>query len=225
MTPAFAALRDIAVGRTPADNALLQNCRLEGFGTRAFGREPILDLFRRAPIDLSDTKEALESPCAILAMQGDRAIYADVCDGRVARLWVLGPEALDAPESAVSVPHDLDLSQFEADVMFDYIDHPDLDRSDAARLTELAHPNRMSGAGLPEFSRRSFVVRAFSATGQTAALIVCAGAHDAVRRKPISVNIALTAGASNSDDEGGVRLIIDHAGLSRCVERNWTPRL
>ena len=108
MTPAFAVLRDIAAGRAPSDGALLQNCRLEGFGTRAFGREPILDLFRRAPIDLSEAPGALESPHAILAMQDDKAIVADLYDGRVTRLWVLGVEVLDAPEAAVSVPHDLD---------------------------------------------------------------------------------------------------------------------
>ena len=82
----------------------------------------------------------------------------------------------------------------------------------------------MSDCGLPEFSRRSLVIRAFSAADRTAALIVCAGALEGIRRKPFSVLVALAADSSSSHD-GGFQLTVDRAGLSRCIERAWTPRL
>ena len=220
MTPASTALREIAAGLIPADNALLQNCRLEGFGTRAFGREPILDLFRRSPIDFSETLDALESPRALLLVQDKKAIFADLHEGRFTRLWVFGDETLGALEPSVSVPRDLDLSQLEGDVVFDGADHPHLHSSDARRLTELAQPRRMAGLDLPEFSRRSIIVRAFSDLDRMAALIVSAGASGASQRKPLSVNVALLAGASCAP-----RVVIDRAGLASCSERLWRPRL
>ena len=110
---------------------------------------------------------------------------------------MLGSERLDAPEVSVSVPRDLDLTQSEADLMFDAADHPDLDSAGAATLADLKPPD------LAVFSSRLFIVRAFSAGARVAALAVCAGASDAARRKPFSVNVAVM----------GSRSIIDQAWL------------
>ena len=224
MTPAFAALREIAAGRLPADNALLQNCRLEGFGARVFGREPILDLFRRSPINLSETAAAVESPRALLVVQGDQAIFADLHEGRFTRLWALGDETLGAPEPSVSVPRDLDLSQFDADVLFDPADHPDLESSGAATISCLTRPDS-TAALLPQvFSRRTFVVRTFSNGGRTASLMVCAGALEAIARKPFSVNVALLSEGS-MDGHVTSLVVVDQAGFVRASQSAWTPRL
>ena len=223
MTPAFAAMREIAAGRAPADYGLLQNCRLEGFGIQAFGREPILDLFRRAPMDLSQAWTVLESPRALLVVDDDRAIFADLHDARVSRLWVLGTEGLATPEPAVCVARDLDLSQTEAALMFDAFDHPDLDAAGGARLARLAQPSGLTGFGLPEFSRRTFVVRAFSTADRVAALVICAGALDAVERKPFTVNLALLATTDTGRES--MRVVVDRAGLLGCRQRPWTPRV
>ena len=227
MTVAFAALRDIVAGRAPRNDALLQNCRLTGFGTKAFGREPTLDLFRQAPIELTADFTAVESPIAVFAAFGDKAVFADVYDGRVARIWVLGGDLLGPAELVVSVPHDLDLSQCEADVFFDPADHPHLEAGDATILAQtaaaLARPEAGLGAGLPGFSRRMFVVRAFSASGRVATLMICAGALDGSSRKPFSVGVALVVDSTQPASTGTV--VIDRAELLRCRERPWTPRL
>ena len=227
MTVAFAALREIVVGRQPAGDALLQNCRLEGFGARVFGREPILDLFRRFPIALPEAVDPPESPRALLAIHQDRAVFADLHDGRIARLWVLGPDRAGAPEPEVCVPRDLDLTQFEGDAVFDPADHPDLASAGGAALARiarsLARGEGETGNDLPTFSRRAFVIRAFSSGDQVAALIVLAGASDAARRKPVSFNAALVVKASA--DLRLPTLVLDRAGLELSHERPWTPRL
>ena len=230
MSAAFEAVRAIAAGRKPADFALLQNARFEGLGARAFGREPILGLFAHAPLEVSDTSEVYETPRNLLAVEGDSALFADLHDGRVVRLWALGASEAGAPEPSVSVARDLDMSQFEDDVFFDPAYHVDLAPDDATALRSVAvaltQPEAQSGGlAIPDvFSCRAFVTRAFSARGHVCALIVLAGASDPVRRKPFSVNAALTFAAGDIAGHTA-KLILDQAGLRADYSKQWTPRI
>ena len=119
------------------------------------------------------------------------------------------------------MPHDLDLTQLEGGVVFDPADHTELDQIDAGRLPALA---AAAGVDLPSFSRRAFAARAFSSGGRLATLIVAAGALDAARRKPFSVNVALLAGAPAGREESPI-IVVDRAALIGARERAWTPRL
>lgn len=227
MSAALDALRELVAGR-PVGEALLQNCRLEGFGVRAFGREAILELFRRSPIDLPATLDATRTPRGLLAEYEGGAIFADLHGEHIARLWVLGSAVTGEAEPEVSVARDLDLMQAEGDVFFDPENHPELAPNDAAALLQTIKKsirvNDASLLDLPAFSRRAFVVRAVSSGTRIAAMIVVAGAFDGFKRKPFSVNAALIMNVQKPGD-GKSHWVIDQAGLIRNRERNWTPRL
>lgn len=227
MSAALDALRELAAGR-PCDEALLQNCRLEGFGIRVFGREAILELFRRSPIDLPATPDGAWSRRGLLALYEGGAIFADLHEERLVHLWVLGSALTGEAEPEVSVARDLDLTQAEGDVFFDPEDHPELAPHDAAALRETIKKSIKVGNAdfqdLPSFSRRAFVVRAFSSGQRIAAMIVVAGAIDGFKRKPFSVNATLIMDAPKSAD-AKPNWVIDQAGLTRSREQHWTPRL
>ena len=230
MSAAFDAVRAIAMGRKPVDFALLQNTRFEGLGARAFGREPILGLFAHAPLEVTNLSEVHETPRNLLVVEGDSALFADLQDGRVVRLWALGASEAGAPEPSISVARDLDLSQFEDDVFFDPANHPDLAPDDSPALRSVAvaltKPEvQAGGLAIPNvFSCRAFVTRAFSARGHVCALIVLAGASDVTRRRPFSVNAALTF-ASGDGAGHTAKLVIDEAGFQACRDAEWTPRI
>ena len=230
MSDAFAAVRDIAAGRRPANFALLQNTRFEGFGVRAFGREPILGLFARAPIAFSDNARVHETPRNLAAIEGDKAAFADLHDGRVVRLWAFGAEAVGVDEPSISVGRDLDLSQSEDDVFFDPADHPDLAAADGGVLrsvaTTLARPasGPMALAVPDVFSVRVFVTRAFSAGSHVVALLVLAGSVSGERRKPFGANALLSFGADAGEARDPV-LTLDTAGMKASIDAAWTPRV
>ncbi len=162
----------------PGSTAPLANTiTLHAWGFETFGRTDALDLFARHPLALSATPHVLAAPgaLAVLDVTPDGlpiGVFADVADGVLARLWVVGPTAGDATtEPTVPVASDDFLSQDRTACAGDAIDHPALDAAAwphveagaAAALQDVSEPAASS-------SSRAVVVRAFSSGDAFAAL-------------------------------------------------------
>jgi len=162
---ALDAMTAVAIGEAPPQ--LLGACRLEVGGFDAFGIEAIGDAFRRDPVALASAR-TVEDMTQFAAIVDDQAIFADLYDGNIGRLWRAGRSAPHAPEPFVAVPFDPDLRQARGDVEFAASDHPGL-AQDAAALVR--------SAGLKILARdptawrsRAFCIRAFGTTTRGAAL-------------------------------------------------------
>ena len=162
---AVAAIAAIAGGRRC--DRLLESCRLEVGGFDAFGVEAIGDAFRRDPLALS-AAATVEDDAHFASVVDGQAIFADLYDGHVGRLWRVGRSAPHAAEPFVAVAFDPDLRQARGDVAFDHVDHRGL-AVDAA--------TRVRGCGLDILARdpaawrsRAFCIRAFGSAGRGAAL-------------------------------------------------------
>ena len=168
-----ALLRGLPGSTAPLANTL----SVHAWGFETFGRTDALDLFARHPLALSATPHVLAAPgaLAVLDVTPDGlpiGVFADVADGVLARLWVVGPTADDATtEPAVPVASDDFLSQDRTACAGDALDHPALDAAAwpqveagaAAALEEVSEPAAAS-------SSRAVVVRAFSSGDAFAAL-------------------------------------------------------
>jgi hypothetical protein len=160
-----ALLRGLPGSTAPLANTL----SVHAWGFETFGRTDALDLFARHPLALSATPHVLSVPGAlgVLDVTADGlpiGVFADVADGVLARLWVVGPTAGDASaEPAVPVASDDFLTQDRTACAGDALDHPALDATTwphieaaaAAALQEVSNPAAAS-------SSRAVVVRAFS---------------------------------------------------------------
>lgn len=158
-----------AVGRGETPPALLHACRLEVGGFDAFGVEAIGDAFRRDPVDLTDAVVA-EDAMHLAAIVDGQALFADLYDGNIGRLWRAGAPAPMAPEPFVAVPFDPDLTQARGDVMVAASDHPGL-AADA--LPRVHDAGRAILARDPlAWRSRAFCIRAFGSMARGAALFV-----------------------------------------------------
>ncbi len=168
-----ALLRGLPGSTAPLANTLSAHA----WGFETFGRTDALDLFARHPLALSATPHVLSAPVALAVLDVTPdglpiGVFADVADGVLARLWVVGPTARDATtEPTVPVASDDFLSQDRMACAGDALDHPALDAAawpqveagaDAA-LQQVSEPAAAS-------SSRAVVVRAFSSGDAFAAL-------------------------------------------------------
>lgn len=159
------AMAAVANGQVPTQ--LLHACRLEVAGYDAFGVEAISDAFRQDPMPLVDAIVA-EHDRHFAAITGDQALFADLYDGNIGRLWRAGRAAPHPPEPFVLVPFDPDLRQARGDIEFAASDHPGLDAAAEARVREaglaiLAHDPAA-------WRSRAFCMRAFGTADGGAAL-------------------------------------------------------
>lgn len=159
------AMADVGRGQVPAQ--LLHSCRLEVGGFDAFGVEAISDAFRQDPVALGGARFA-EDGQHFAAIIGDQALFADLYDGNIGRLWRAGRPAPHAPEPFVLVPFDPDLRQARGDIEFAASDHPGLHADAEARVREaglaiLAHD-------ATAWRSRGFCLRAFGTAAAGAAL-------------------------------------------------------
>ena len=93
---AIRTLRTLVEGRLPPDSGLLESARLSGLGAEVFGQEAIVAEFARVGRLLGDDAEYLQSEGGLLALDGTRAIVADLYSQRLARLWWVGMPAIAA---------------------------------------------------------------------------------------------------------------------------------
>ncbi len=152
-----------------------------------------------------------DTGCALIG--DEAALVADLYDGRLGRVWRLGPGEPPAAEPFVAVAFDPDLRQERGHVYLDTADHPEL-APDAVAGVAAAGQAMIDRRGAALHRARAFTVRAFSAGERTAALFaVHQLGGGAVRQADFGYAAALI-------DAGETRLVRDHRPV-----REWTPRL
>jgi hypothetical protein len=225
-------LFELLQGRLPTGGALLPAARVDGFGASVFGPEAVVATFRRASLPVGTDADVLESPNALMLIDGDVALWADHYDGRLGRLWCLGgPRVTDAVPPRVDVPFDPDLDQVRGGVLFAPSDHPELAPDhravlpDAAEHLLRARSDRLVDVGevrVPPatFRRRAFVLRAFSVGERGAMLCGMTTWHDAVERRIETVH-AVTAFRGSAGRLTHCRHVVDGAAPAR----RWAPRV
>ncbi len=130
MTPRD-ALTALARGE-PA--GLLQTCRLTAGATEYYGEEEIAAAFRAQPLDLTDA-DWTKGEHAVAAVGDTHALFADLAEGRIARLWRIGlAPALRA--AAVAVAFDLDMAQAREAIAVEADDFPDVTAEAIARVED-----------------------------------------------------------------------------------------
>ena len=221
------SLRAVLVGGSEASGAILHNCRMEGGAASAFGHEAILGLFAAQPLGLSEVRALASAGCAALFAQSDAgpvALFADCHGENVARLFFLGPQALQpARLERVDVPFDPVLGQDSPLLGFRDADHPQLRADDAQKVREAA-TGLIAAAVEPRVAQRltrlrGCVIRAFSTAGDGIAfLLVATGTR--VGGLPglvqFAVGVHLPEGKA-----GNARVVVDRATLEAETARPW----
>ena len=223
---AFQAIRSVARGGRPRGE-LLPPCRLEAFGTEFFGEEAVVSCFRRTPFLISDRASVIQTAGHLAVFEDDTAVFADLFDGNVARLWRLGPGSPIVREPALDVPFDTDLRQSRGDVEMRAEDHPALSSQAIPHVHEIGRRlARDWGAepGPSPYRIRAFLIRAFSQDDVGAALFsLYELGHAPVRTTGFSYAAAVfrTVG----DELTSCRIVKDAAGRNAVAARPWTPRV
>lgn len=207
-------LAALCVGRRPANDGLLGNARLEWAGGEAYGEEAILESFRANPLDPGQGK-VLQGTAAAAWIGHDAALFADLYDGRIGRLWRLGPGSPPPGEPAVAVAFDADLQQARGGMAFRAADHPDLDA--AAQEAVVAAGNALlGGEHVPPLYRiRAFVARAFSAGDDAVGLYAL---HRLTAETPRRAGFGYAVAQIGA---GAAPLLV----VDRWSPADWTPRL
>ena len=210
----------IAAGRPT--QALLQDARLSGGGIEIFGWHSILEFFRSAPVDLDSPHTIIQSDTALTIHAGENAIDADLYDGAVRRLWLLGPTDVAAVQPlTVAVPSELDGTQVIEELLFRAEDYPDLSASQGAQIMCLVPTLRSL---LPPHHRARFlIIGAHSQDQRTAILMRSLIASGGDNRQPLDHNWSAVIDFSSSP--AAIRGVADGAGISAARRANWRTRL
>lgn len=141
-------------------------CRLEHATGDAFGIEAIGAALRRRPVQADGFVECATQSVLI----GDSAaLFVDVIDDVVVRVWRTGILMSLESEPAVRTAFDPDLAQARGAIIFDPADHPDL--ADDACSRVLASGRTLLAEMNAAFRARGFVIRAFGDAASGAALV------------------------------------------------------
>lgn len=162
-------LAALCAGHRPANDGLLGAARLEWGGGEAHGEEAILESFRATPLDAAQGT-ILHGTAAAAWIGQDAALFADLYDGRIGRLWRLGAGSSPPAERAVAVAFDPDLRQVRGDVAFSAADHPDLAVGTQDAIVAAGNALLAGHDGQPLHRIRAYVVRAFSVGDDAVAL-------------------------------------------------------
>ena len=179
-TDAWAVLQRLLCGQAAAADHLANALRVEAHGCITFGRTDALDLFAAHPMALSGAAQVVVSPRAMAALDATAdgrtvGAFADLVDGVIARLWVLGSNAAGATtEPAVPVARDDFMSQLRQRCQGDAADHPDLQAGAWRQVVELGSDalgalGALQAPGAAS-SSQLWVMRAFSSGDSVAAL-------------------------------------------------------
>jgi hypothetical protein len=205
----------LAAGHTTA-SGLLHTARLSAFGVESYGQESIVAQFRRSPIHLSDAMRIVDGHGHVAVFDGDVALFADVTDANIARLWRLGPGDPATGEPGVSVAFDPDLAQARGDVMFAPTDHPAL--AAEAQGTVIA-AGRTIIESIAAYRARAFCIRSFGT------VLSCAGLFAVYRQTGDGAQTAGFVLAAALCEAGNVKIVHDTAGEAAIAQRPWTPRI
>jgi len=212
----LAHLRSLAQGQRPAGDGLLGNTRCAWGGFELLSEESILASFAASPFDLDGKLVAVETAQGAALVGPDRALYADLYDGRIGRLWRIGGAPDLPPEPAIDVAFDADMRQERGDLSFRAEDHPCLDTAAAERLNAPAR-DLLEGLRLAGKLRvRGFVLRACGDRSASAALIALYTLGSEFSRASLFSFAVL--GLGDGDDEA-------HRAIDSAPPRTWSPRL
>lgn len=155
-----AHLTELAGGAVPV-GLLLNTCRLEWGGADCYGEEAIAELFGGAPMRFDAADTLVQAAFGVALVGGAQALVADLYDGRIGRLWRLGPGDAPEMEPTVAVAFDPDLRQTRGDVYWRPEDHPELALSRHPAIEQAGRDLLARPDGEPLHRARTFVVRAF----------------------------------------------------------------
>lgn len=207
---------------------LLHNARFEGLGTETFGADAIADLFRAHPVRWTTVTETLAHPRAAALFgsteHGPAALFADLYDGHVARLWLIADhDAGQPPAITTHVPVDTDRDQRGAAFPFDPAEHPALNPEHASAIAALGAAMIDGGTPWPSAEQRHarvrpLVLRALSAGGSAAVLLRVQSLSDTHAGGVRQAYAAALLGVREA-------LIPDGAGLRLAERAPWNPRV
>ena len=110
MNKTLDSLRRVVGGNAGAEHLVLHTCRLEGFGCEIVGSRSVAEMFRRAPFKMANRPHVVHDQATFAVIDATVtnapvAFFADTYDGRIGRLWRIGPAAaIHAPsDPAISV--------------------------------------------------------------------------------------------------------------------------
>ena len=181
MTDVLPRLRRLVAGDPSGSADLLHTCRMHAFGAEVIGNRSVAEALRRAPFRLGAQPHVVETAASFAVLDATAAghplaFFADLYDGRIGRLWRVGPHFGQriARDPGISVAFDPRLSQMAEPVALRAEDHPGLESTAVAPLTtalrQLAHAGVDSASG--SAARRTvFVLRACSQGTHCAALV------------------------------------------------------
>ena len=212
---ALETLCTLASGLRPA-RGLLHNCRFEGFGVESYGIEAIVELIGKAPFKLSPDAFLVETSNHIAVFDGDRVVFADLFDGNIGRLWVLGPDGFAGNEPLFAAPFDPDMDQAGGDVFFAAADHPDL-AGDAAPNVVAAGRMIVAEANGPR--TRAFAIRAFGSADKGVVLFAV------FRLRLDQQDVAGFHLMAAPWDTEGHHIIRDVGGEAALASSRWCPRV
>lgn len=189
--------------------AVLQTCRLEGLGGALYGREEITDALAALAVGVS--RLDLETPRSGFWMDETIAVFADLIDGHVQRLWVMSDRTVLTSAPAIDVPSDPDLRQAVRGVRFDPSDHHGLEPRHAAQIGEAAMAWSIEGMGRV----RPLVLRAAS-MGDIGLALLRLEAEDCDRPGiRLGLNSVLIVNGETVDHR------LDEAGRRHALNRVW----
>jgi hypothetical protein len=208
-------LRAIARGDTPTDDGLLGNARCGWGRGELIGEESILAAFCAHPFNADGDVLAVEAGQGAALIGGQDALFADVYDGRIGRLWRVGAGVIFPDEPAIDVAFDPDMRQLRGDVYLRAEDHPALDGAGAEPLLAAArmHVDQVRRKGALRV--RAFVLRAFGGADRGAALLSVFAMTNGTNRSA-SFSYAILGFGS---DEAAQRAVGEQT-----PPRTWTPR-
>ena len=184
-TDPWAVLQLLLCGRVAAADHLANALRVEAHGHTTFGRTDAIDLFMAHPLVFSSAAQRWMSPQALAVLDettDGRTVgaFAELANGVIARLWVIGATAPDAvTEPAVAVARDDFMSQLRQRCQGEAADHPALHAKHWPRVVEMG--NAVLETPLPltkpfaepltaASSSQAWVMRAFSSGDAVVAL-------------------------------------------------------
>jgi hypothetical protein len=193
---ALDTLRTLARGERPA-TGLLHNCRFEGLGIEAYGI-------------------VIETSSHMAVFNGDHALFADVFNDNIGRLWVLGTDGFGGEEPIFSVPFDPDLDQGGGDVFFTVADHPDLAANAAPHVEAAGHAIVAETDG-PR--TRAFAIRAFGSADEGAVLFAV------FRLRLDQEDVAGFHLMAARWDAEGHHIVRDFGSEATLAASRWSPRI
>jgi hypothetical protein len=219
-------IRSVARGERP-NGELLPPCRLEAFGAEFYGEEAIVQYFRLSPLQVSEHAAVVQGERHLAIFENDTALFADLFEGKISRLWRLGPGPVAAAEPALDVPFDADLNQARGDVAMRAEDYPDISPEVFPVLQKIGRDLSRDWSeeqGPAPYRTRAFLIRAFTQDDAGAALFsLYQVGHAPVRTTGFSYAAALFR--MEGKDLATCRIIEDLSGAQAVEARVWRPRV